>query len=146
MKAADNMAAAILQAREALREGEMPVGAVVICGGKVLSAQHNRCEAKKDPTAHAEILAIRQAARELGDWRLGACTLYCTLEPCAMCAGALIESRIGRVVFGAYDPKMGAAGSAFDLFALAGSKTPVIGGLLEKECASLLTEAFRSKR
>lgn len=127
---------------------DIPVGAAVVMGGRLLSVECNRREASGDPTAHAEILAIRQAAQSLGSWRLSGAVLYTTLEPCPMCAEACIQSRISKLVFGAYDPASGACGSAFNLF-VPGRIFPipeVVGGLLEDECQSLLVHFFGSRR
>jgi len=144
----DMMRLALEQARLALDEGEMPVGAVVADGVRVVALGHNRRERAKDPTAHAEIVALRCAARAVGDWRLSGLTLYVTLEPCPMCAGAIVLSRVERVVFGAYDRAAGCAGSVYRLtedrhfnhFA------PAEGGVLEAECAALIDRFFRGNR
>ncbi len=125
----------------------MPVGAVIVKNGKVISSGCNQREASGDPTAHAEIVALRAAAATTGSWRLDGTTLYTTLEPCPMCAEAIIQSRVARVVFGAYEPLSGAAGSAFNLF-LPGRSYPipeVIGGIMENECKALIVEFFRHK-
>ena len=111
----ERMAVALAEAEKARAEGEVPVGAVLYRGGELLWADHNRREADHDPTAHAEMLCIRKGAERKGDWRLGDCTLYVTLEPCPMCAGAMVMSRVGRCVFGAADPAMGCCGSVYDL-------------------------------
>jgi len=111
----ERMETALREAEAALSEGEIPVGAALYCEGKLLWADHNRREAEKDPTAHAEMLCLREGARRLGDWRLDKCTLYVTLEPCPMCAGALVMSRLGRCVYGAPDPEAGCCGSVYDL-------------------------------
>lgn len=129
-------------------QGEVPVGAVVVRGTELLGEGWNRPICTDDPTAHAEIVALRAAARTLQNYRVPDTTLYVTLEPCPMCVGALIHARVGRLVFGAFDPKTGAAGSVFDL---AGSerhnhRLQVDGGLLERECAELLRAFFRSRR
>jgi tRNA(adenine34) deaminase len=142
------MALAIDQAREAERHGDVPIGAVVARGEEVLSAAGNERELRADPTAHAEILAIRAAAEALGGWRLPETTLYVTLEPCAMCAGAIVLARIPAVVFGAPDPKAGAAGSVLDVLAepALNHRPEVTGGVLEAECAGLLFDFFRTRR
>lgn len=142
------MRAALEEAKEALGEGEVPVGAVVVCGGKVIASAHNEREALCDPTAHAEVLALRRAAKKLGRRRLSGCTLYVTLEPCPMCAGAIVMSEVDRVVFGAYDPQAGCAGSVYSLpedpaFM---RSIPCSGGLLEEECAEPLRAFFDSRR
>ena len=111
----DFMRAALAEAEEALRDGEVPVGAVVVKDGEIVAAARNRREALHDPTAHAEALALREAAAKLGDWRLRGCTLYVTLEPCPMCAGAMVMSQLDRCVYGAYDPQRGCCGSVYDL-------------------------------
>ncbi|MFV8183991.1 tRNA adenosine(34) deaminase TadA [Streptomyces spinosirectus] len=135
---------------EAQRAGEdVPVGAVVLApdGSAVLAAGHNEREATGDPTAHAEILAIRRAAAGLGRWRLSGCTLVVTLEPCTMCAGAIVQSRVDRVVYGARDEKAGAAGSLWDVVRdrRLNHRPEVIGGVRADECARLLTDFFRSR-
>ena len=142
------MGLAIEQARAAERGGDVPIGAVVARGGEPLAAAGNERELRRDPTAHAEILAIRAAAEALGGWRLPDTTLYVTLEPCAMCAGAIVLARIPEVVYGAPDPKAGAAGSVLDVLAepALNHRPDVIGGVLEDECAALLTEFFSARR
>ena len=142
------MRLALQEARAAQLAGEVPVGAVVECGGQVIAAAHNERETRGDPTAHAEILALQRAARALGRRRLDGCTMYVTLEPCPMCAGAIAISGIERVYFGAYEPKMGCAGSVYDLPAdrALGTCIPCIGGLLEAECAALMRSFFGNKR
>jgi len=144
------MARALELAREAADAGEAPVGAVVYetASARVLAADRNRREADADPAAHAELLAIRAAARELGDWRLTACTLVVTLEPCPMCAGAIVNARLGRVVYGAGDPKAGAVGSLMNLLAdrRLNHRPPVIAGVRADESAALLRGFFRSLR
>jgi tRNA(adenine34) deaminase len=128
---------------------EVPVGAVLLDpGGNVLARAHNQRESNADPTAHAEILAIRAAARALGSWRLEGCTLVVTLEPCPMCAGAVVAARIGRVVYGAADPKAGAAGSLWDIprDRRLNHRAEVIGGVLAEESAALLREFFARRR
>jgi tRNA(adenine34) deaminase len=142
------MAQAVRQAETAFREGEVPIGAVLVVGGKVLAADRNRREQLGDATAHAEILVIREAGRLLGGWRLPGCTLYVTLEPCPMCAGALVLARVERLVFGAADPKGGAAGTLYDIVRdeRLNHRLEVTGGVMEHECASLLQEFFRSRR
>jgi tRNA(adenine34) deaminase len=142
------MVLALAEAREAAGRGEVPVGAVVIADGTVVGASGNERETLQDPTAHAEILALRQAAAALGSWRLGNATLYVTLEPCPMCAGALVAARLGRVVFGAVDPKAGACGSLYNLCAdpRLNHELPVAGGVLGEECSSVLSEWFAARR
>ena len=142
------MRLALEEARTAAFHGDVPVGAVVIVGGRVVAKAHNEREARADPTAHAEILAIREAARVLGTWRLDAATLVVTLEPCPMCAGALVAARVGALVFGAVDPKAGACGSLYNLCSdpRLNHELPVTGGVLAKESGTVLTEFFASLR
>jgi tRNA(adenine34) deaminase len=142
------MRLAIEQAQAAETAGEVPVGAVVVCQGTVIATGRNACVAGRDPTAHAEIVALRSAAQHLGNYRLQDCELFVTLEPCSMCAGAMLQARLKRVVFGAPDPKTGAAGSVINLFALAplNHQTGVLGGVLQEACAALLQEFFRRQR
>lgn len=140
---------AIILAKEAEKCGEVPVGAVVVKDGAIIGKGFNKTEKTKDPTAHAEILAIKEAAKSLGTWRLEDCDLYVTLEPCPMCAGAIINSRINRVFFGAYDLKGGAASneSVTNLFSLPFNHTPeTYGGICEEECRNLLTSFFKKQR
>lgn len=142
------MGLALEQAREAGAAGEVPVGAVVVLEGEVVGRGFNQPIGRHDPTAHAEIMALRDAAIRLGNYRLPGCTLYVTLEPCAMCAGAIMHARINRVVFGARDPKTGASGSIIDLFAETrlNHHTSVLGGVLADECGSLLSSFFAARR
>jgi tRNA(adenine34) deaminase len=142
------MGLAIERAREAEGHGDVPIGAVVARDGKPLAAAGNERELRRDPTAHAEILAIRAAAEALGGWRLPETTLYVTLEPCAMCAGAIVLARVPFVVYGAPDPKAGAAGSVLDILAepALNHRPEVTGGVLEAECAALLQGFFASRR
>jgi len=142
------MALAIERAREAEGHGDVPIGAVVARGEEVLGAAGNERELRRDPTAHAEILAIRAAAEALGGWRLPGTTLYVTLEPCAMCAGAIVLARIPTVVYGAPDPKAGAAGSVLDVLAepRLNHRPEVIGGVRAEECSALLREFFAARR
>ena len=143
----DLMRLAIEQAKQA--GDEVPIGAVVLDSeGNLIGASHNNREVSNDPTGHAEILAIRQAASKLGDWRLAGCTLIVTLEPCVMCAGAIQAARIPKVIFGAFDEAVGAAGSRYDLLRdeKLGQQTEVIGGVLQEECAALLERFFQDKR
>jgi len=142
------MELALLEARKALQEGEVPVGAVLMQGSRVLWADHNRREQLHDPTAHAEMLCLRRGAEVLGDWRLQDCTLYVTLEPCPMCAGAMVMSRVGRCVFGAVDPEKGCCGSVYDLPA-----DPALGAVCSweqaadaEECRRLLQDCFQKRR
>ena len=142
------MELAIESARRAEAHGDVPVGAVVARDGRVLAAAGNERELRGDPTAHAEVVAIRAAAEALGGWRLADTTLYVTLEPCSMCAGAIILARIPEVVFGAPDPKAGAAGSALEVLGepALNHRPQVRGGLMEDECSALLREFFESRR
>jgi len=142
------MGLALEQARLAEAHGDVPIGAAILRDGELLAAAGNERELRADPTAHAEILAIRAAAKALGGWRLPATTLYVTLEPCAMCAGAIVLARIPTVVIGAPDPKAGAAGSVLDVLAepALNHRPAVIAGVREEECASLLREFFNARR
>ncbi|MGW2636560.1 tRNA adenosine(34) deaminase TadA [Streptomyces sp. NPDC001348] len=143
------MRLALDEARTAVRGGDVPVGAVVLSrdGTTVLAAGHNEREATGDPTAHAEVLALRRAAARLGEWRLAGCTLVVTLEPCTMCAGALVQARVERVVYGARDEKAGAAGSLWDLVRdrRLNHRPEVVEGVLAEDCARLLTDFFRER-
>ncbi|RST16291.1 nucleoside deaminase [Streptomyces sp. WAC05374] len=139
---------ALEEAARAARAGDVPVGAVVLSpDGTVLATGHNEREATGDPTAHAEVLALRRAAEAHGEWRLTGCTLVVTLEPCVMCAGALVQSRVDRLVFGALDEKAGAVGSLWDLVRdrRLNHRPEVIHGVLAEECAALLTRFFRDR-
>lgn len=142
------MQTALRLAEEAAAAGEIPVGAVVVAGGEILSTGQNRSIRDVDPSAHAEIVALRAACQEQANHRLTNATLYVTLEPCAMCMGAIVQSRIVRVVFGAYDPKAGAAGSAVDLTdsPAFNHRFEVMGGVLDGECGTVLQDFFRSRR
>ena len=142
------MRLALREADRALPHEDVPVGAVVVFAGEVIGVGHNERELRQDPTAHAEALAIREAARTLGSWRLLGTTLYVTLEPCAMCAGAIVLARIPRVVYGTDDPKAGAAGSVLDILAepRLNHRPVVLGGVLAEEAAELLRVFFRSRR
>jgi tRNA(adenine34) deaminase len=140
---------AIAITREVKSSGDVPVGALIVNEvGEIVSLGKNEREKDNDPTAHAEIVAIRRAGEKLGSWRLDDLTLIVTLEPCVMCAGAILQSRIKRLVFGAFDQKAGAVGSSLDVIrdARALSKVEVVSGVLEKECAKLLTDFFATKR
>ncbi|OQB21938.1 MAG: tRNA-specific adenosine deaminase [Firmicutes bacterium ADurb.Bin182] len=141
------MKIALVEAKQALNEDEVPVGAAVVRDGMVLSAAHNIREAASDPTAHAEILALRAAANKLGSWRLSGCTLYVTLEPCAMCAGACVNARIQRIVFGAFDERAGCCGSVADITDnWFNHSVEVVGGICEEECSKILKAYFADKR
>lgn len=144
----DYMRIALEEARIAAAEGEIPVGAVLVKEGEIIARAHNRREATLDPTAHAEILCLREAARRLGDWRLRGCTLYVTLEPCPMCAGAMVMSQLGQCVYGAADERQGCCGSVYDLpgdAALAGT-TKWQSGVMAEECGRLMSEFFAGRR
>lgn len=143
------MRAALDEARLALGTGDVPVGAVVVGPeGAVVGVGHNAREADGDPTAHAEVIALRAAAAAFGRWRLEDCTLFVTLEPCLMCAGAIVLARVPRVVFGAWDPKAGASGSQWDVLRdrRVNHRPEVVGGVLEEECAALLRAFFAEQR
>src|SRR5271154_196310 len=142
------MRLALREAERAGNHGDVPVGAVVVSAGEVIAAGRNERELRQDPTAHAEILALREAARALGSWRVLEATLYVTLEPCAMCAGAIVLARASNVVFGASDPKAGAAGSVLDVLAepRLNHRPEVRGGVLREECGELLSAFFASRR
>ena len=142
------MQLAIEQAEEAARCGEEPIGALVVQGERILAADRNRREELRDASAHAEILVIRQAGQLLGGWRLSGCTLYVTLEPCAMCAGAMVQARIDRLVFGAADPKAGAAGTLYNIVGdeRLNHRLAVTGSVLEVECAEILQRFFQARR
>ena len=142
------MRLAIREAELALAHDDVPVGAVVVAGGEVIGAGHNERELRQDPSAHAEMIALRDAARHLGSWRVLDAVLYVTIEPCAMCAGAIVLARVPRVVYGCADPKAGAAGSVLDVLAepRLNHRPAVAGGLLADECAGLLRAFFASRR
>ena len=145
---AEAMAVALEEARRAEGHGDVPIGAAIYRDGELLARAGNERELRKDPTAHAEVLAIRAAAERLGGWRLPGTTLYVTLEPCAMCAGAIVLARIPTVVYGAPDPKAGAAGSVLDVLAepALNHRPEVIRGVRQEECAAVLREFFASRR
>ena len=141
------MKKALDEARLAFEKGEVPIGAVIVRDGEVIAAAHNLRETDRSATAHAELLAIQKACEVLGGWRLSGCELYVTLEPCPMCAGAIINSRIDRVIFGSKDEKAGACGSVMNLFAADFNHRPKLTvGVLEEECSSILKEFFSSLR
>lgn len=142
------MRKALLEARKAYGKDEAPIGAVVVRDGKVIARGHNTKELKQDATLHAEMTAIRKASRKLGTWRLTDCDMYVTLEPCAMCAGAIIQARIRRLVIGAMDPKAGAAGSVIDLLKVDGfnHRVEVLYGVLGDECSRILKDFFKELR
>ncbi|MBA3809269.1 MAG: nucleoside deaminase [Solirubrobacterales bacterium] len=142
------MRLALGEARCALEHGDVPIGAVIARDGELLGAGHNERELRQDPTAHAEMLALREAARALGSWRVLDAVLYVTLEPCAMCAGAIVLGRVARVVFGASDPKAGACGSVLDVTGeeRLNHRPEVAGGLLGQECGELISSFFAARR
>ena len=142
------MRRALLEAKKAYLKGEVPVGAIIVADGQVVARAHNRKEELQDPTAHAEMLAIREAASRLGSWRLLGTTMYVTLEPCAMCAGALVLARVERLVYGTPDPKAGAAGSVTNLVRhdALNHHLEVTSGVLQEECAALLQQFFADLR
>lgn len=142
------MRAAIEEARLAVEHDDVPIGAVVVSGGELIARGHNERELLQDPTAHAEVIALRRASEAVGSWRVLDATLYVTLEPCAMCAGAIVLARVPLVVFGAPDPKAGAAGSVLDVLAepALNHRPEVIAGVREAECAALLRDFFASRR
>jgi tRNA(adenine34) deaminase len=142
------MRLAIHEAQAALDHDDVPIGAVVVRDGEIIGAAHNERELRQDPTAHAELLALREASRTLGSWRVLDAVLYVTLEPCTMCAGAIVLARVPRVVYGATDPKAGAAGSVLDILAQPrlNHRPAVAGGLLAEECGAMLTDFFGSRR
>ena len=142
------MRQALREAEAAFAEDEVPIGAVIVHDGQVIAAAHNQREQLHDPTAHAEMIAITQAAGVLGDWRLENCTLYVTLEPCPMCAGAIVLARLPRVVFGAADPKAGAVATLYQLLddARLNHRAEVVAGVRADECGGLLSRFFAAKR
>ncbi len=142
------MAAAIEQAAKAQAEGDVPIGAVIVREERIIAAAYNRRIIDRDPTAHAEMLAIRKAAERLGDWRLTGCTMVVTLEPCCMCAGAIVLSRLDRLVYGASDPKAGAVDSLYRLCSdgRLNHRVEVTAGMRAEECGRMLTEFFRAQR
>ena len=143
------MERAITLAKIAAAQGEVPVGAVVVRNGEIIGEGYNRCEELSSPTAHAEIMAINAAAKTQKDWRLGGCSLYVTLEPCPMCAGAILNSRLSEVVFGAFDNRAGSCAneSVVNLFSLGYENPPTVyGGIMEEECKTILRELFEKRR
>jgi len=142
------MREALRQAQKANEAGEVPVGAVIVRAGKIIARAHNQVELLKDATAHAEMLALTQAEAAVGDWRLAECDLYVTKEPCAMCAGALVHTRIRRVIFGCTDPAAGAAGSVMNLLQMPvlNHRCDIASGVLQEECATILQDFFRKRR
>ena len=147
MEANKCMKSAIEEARLAYKEGEVPVGAVIVKDGKIIARARNNRESTSDATGHAELLAIREACEVLRGWHLEACELYVTLEPCPMCMGAIINSRMGKVVYGAKDAKAGACGSVLNMCAYPLNHKPIVeGGFMKEECAELLTDFFKDRR
>jgi tRNA(adenine34) deaminase len=142
------MRLALREAERAMEHDDVPIGAVIVHEGEVLATGRNQREERQDPTAHAEVLALREAAEKLGSWRVLDSVLYVTLEPCAMCAGAVVLARVPRVVFGAWDPKAGAAGSVLDILAQPklNHRPEVSGGLLAEDCGALLSSFFAGRR
>jgi tRNA(adenine34) deaminase len=142
------MRMALAEAQQALAEEEVPVGAVIVQGSRVVASAHNQRETLKDPTAHAEMIAITQAAESLGDWRLEGCTLYVTLEPCIMCSGAILQARVPVVVYGATDPKAGAVNTLFHLLNdnRLNHRCQIVPGVLAQPCGEILTRFFQAQR
>ena len=142
------MRLALAEAEAALQENEVPIGAVIAHAGHVVAAAHNQREQLRDPTAHAEMIAITQAAQALGSWRLEGCTLYVTLEPCPMCAGAIVQARVPLVVYGAADPKAGAVQTLFQLLSdrRLNHQAQIVPGVLAQECGAVLTRFFQEQR
>lgn len=140
------MARALALAKEAANDGEIPVGAVVVKNKRIIGEGRNRREKEKTPLAHAELEALHAAAKSIGDWRLSGCELYVTLEPCAMCSGAIIMARIGKLVFGAYDEAAGGVISRGEMFSSFENKVQIIGGYMEKDCRSILSDFFEKMR
>ncbi|MFZ7103008.1 MAG: tRNA adenosine(34) deaminase TadA [Peptococcaceae bacterium] len=142
------MQKALEEARKAFQEGEVPIGAVIVQNGEIVGRGHNQRETFHDPTAHAEILALRDAGKNTGSWRLSGALLYVTIEPCPMCAGALINSRIAAVIYGAEEPKFGSAGSKLNLLQFPGfnHQVKIIGPILEEECKALMQKFFQQLR
>ena len=142
------MKEALAEAKKAAAAGEVPVGAVIVKDGEIIGRGHNETETAKDPTAHAEMIAIRQAAKNLGGWRLTGCTMYVTTEPCSMCAGAIVWSRISRLFIGTMDPKSGACGSVFNIpqESRLNHFVEIETGLMQEECSSLMKSFFKKKK
>lgn len=142
------MKQAIKQAQKALKIDEVPIGCVIVYNGKIISRAYNKKHNAKDSTYHAEILAIRKACKKIGDWRLTDCDIYATLEPCAMCAGACVNSRIKTIYYGATDPASGCCGSLIDITSVPSlnHKCEAVGGILEDQCSKIITDFFKAKR
>lgn len=148
MRDEDYMEIALAEAKKAGAMGEVPIGAVVVCDGDVVAAAHNMRETWQDATAHAEVIAIKEACRKLNRWRLSGCTLYVTVEPCTMCSGAIVNSRLDRVVFGCRDSRAGGVESLFNILShpSLNHNPEVVGGLMEDECAKVVQKFFIAKR
>ena len=142
------MEKALLLAKKAMNKNEVPIGCVIVKDDKVIASAYNKKERTKNPLNHAEMIAIKKAVKKIGDWRLNGCTMFVTLEPCPMCAGGIANARLDRVVFGAYEPKSGCAGSLYDILSNNGLNHTVehVGGVLGERCATLLKEYFAQKR
>ncbi|TYQ14926.1 UNVERIFIED_CONTAM: tRNA(adenine34) deaminase [Acetivibrio alkalicellulosi] len=142
------MTEALREAKKAYKKDECPIGAVIVKDGEIISRGHNEKELKNDPTNHAEIVAIKKACKKLGTWRLNECDMYVTLEPCAMCAGAIIQARVGRLFIGTFDPKAGAVGSVIDLLSVDSfnHRVEVTYGILKEECSTILKDFFKELR
>ncbi len=142
------MKLALRQAKRAIKYGEVPIGCVIVCDGEIVGTGYNKRNTKKNTLAHAELIAIDRASRKLGDWRLEGCTMYVTLEPCQMCAGAIVQSRIDRVVIGTMNPKAGCAGSILNILQMKefNHQVDITTGVLEKECTDLLQSFFKDLR
>lgn len=142
------MKEALMEAEKAYAKGEVPIGAVLVFGGKIIARAHNLKEERKDPTAHAEILAVKEAAASLHNWRLNGSSIYVTVEPCPMCAGALVQARVSTLIFGAWDSKAGAAGSLVNLtqFPQFNHRMEVYGGIMEDECKAIMQRFFEKRR
>ncbi len=142
------MRLAYQEAEAALADDEVPIGAVIVHGEQVIASAHNQCEQLHDPTAHAEMIAITQAAESLGSWRLHDCTLYVTLEPCPMCAGAIVQARLSRVVYGAPDPKAGAVHTLYELLSddRLNHQAEIVSGVMHQPCSDILSRFFQDKR
>ncbi|MDI3534068.1 MAG: tRNA(adenine34) deaminase [Thermosediminibacterales bacterium] len=142
------MKEALAEAEKAFLKREVPIGAIVVYDGNIIARAHNLRETQKDPTAHAEILAIKEASKTLGGWRLTGCSIYVTIEPCPMCAGAILQARIDRLIFGAFDPKAGVCGTLMNLLQdeRFNHRVEVVSGILEKECSEIMKKFFKGLR
>ena len=138
---------ALKEAKKAYKKKEIPIGCVIVCNDKIIARAHNLREGKQNALYHAEVLAINKACKKLKSWRLDMCNLYVTLEPCAMCSGAILQSKVKNIYFGAYDKKAGMAGSRYDMFSIRFNYDPnVCGGVLEEECSNLIKDVFKELR